>query len=133
MNMNVKLATTLLVAGLLLTSAASGAAEEAATAREIAPQSQALLPQLLGGEALATPAEGCAAPDPWALVSGQEAVPAAVQTCGSCSVPNCRGSIRGGRCHLGSGLGYGNCNTFSSQLRCSTGGFNCQCSDGEIP
>jgi len=85
-----KIAATLLVAGLLL--AASPAATAEGDAPPVAPQSQDLLSRLLGAEAPITPAGQC---DPSALADGQEPLLAATQFCGSCSEAICRGAIRG--------------------------------------
>lgn len=61
-----------------------------------------------------------------------EATPLAVQTCGSCSAPQCRGAIRGSGCKISTGV-WGHCNTFSGAVMCPTGRFNCQCGTGDLP
>ncbi len=121
-----KIAATLMVAGLLLAAAPAVvvAGEDAPVV--VAPQSQDLLSQILGGEAPITPC------DPAALVDGQEPALAATQFCGSCSEAVCRGSIRGGRCRVGTGP-WGHCNIFSGGFMCPTGGWDCQCQAGGLP
>lgn len=124
-----KIAATLMVAGLLLAAAPVVVAAEEDAPVVVAPQSQDLLSQLLGGEAPNTPAGQC---DPATLVDGQEPTLAATQFCGSCSETICRGSIRGGRCRVGVGS-WGHCNIFSGGFMCATGGWDCQCQSGDLP
>lgn len=127
-----KLATTLLVAGLLFTTApAVGAADEAAPILETAPPSQASPAEVVGAEGIAAFAGGCQATDDPSLASdGQDATPASDQYCGACSTSNCDGAARGQMCWTGSA--WGNCNIFSGGHMCSTGGWECQCSTGDL-
>lgn len=124
-----KIAATLMVAGLLLAAAPAVAAAEADAPVIVAPQSQDLLSQLLGGEAPITPAGPC---DPATLVDGQEPTLAATQFCGSCSEEICRGAIRGSSCRISTGI-WGHCNIFSGGFRCADGRWDCQCRTGDLP
>ena len=94
-----KIAATLMVAGLLLAALPAAAEEDTPLA---APQSQDLLSRLLGGDAAVTPAGQC--DDAPALADGQEPVLAATQFCGSCSEAICRGAIRGSSCRISTGV-----------------------------
>lgn len=135
-----KVATTLLIAGVLLAAASFGADNPAASPEaaspEITPAPQAQPPELVKDEALATPAGDCEATGDALIASGlqePEPVPAA-QTCGACSSSNCIGAPRGQACWLGGTQGgWGNCNIYSGGNRCSTGGWECQCGTGPLP
>lgn len=127
-----KLTTTLLVAGLLFATApAIGAAEENTPVPETAPPSQASPSELVGAEGLAGVAGSCEATGaPLLAGDGQDATPTDTQYCGACSTSNCNGAARGQMCWTGSA--WGNCNIFSGGFRCSTGGWECQCSTGDL-
>lgn len=125
-----KSATTLLFAALFLFAAPAVFADEApsATIEPVPVETQAADVQ---DETLATPAQDCSNTE--TLLEGtvlQETTPAS-QTCGSCSSSGCRGAIRGQFCYTGSG--WGNCNIFSGGYMCPEGGWDCQCSSGDLP
>jgi hypothetical protein len=130
-----KLATNLLVAGLLLaTASAVGAAEaEGAPDPAPAPQSEASPSLSLVGEWLVAASPDCGAGGEALLsLGGQEPVPTAMN-CGACSTSNCVGVPRGTPCSLGGGQGSGHCNNYSGGFTCPQGGWECQCGQGPLP
>ncbi len=126
-------ATTYLISGLLLMMAP-------AVAAETSPSGSAIVSPSAGqvSEAPADPAplgleSDCEVESAPLFQAGLgEATPLAVQTCGSCSEPQCRGAIRGSGCKISVGV-WGHCNIFSGAVVCPTGRFNCQCRTGDLP
>lgn len=125
-----KLIQRLLLAVLLVAPAAAALADAPVVSPEPQPPAS---PAPVTEEDLFSPAADC---DPAAEavtpIEGQETL-FATGTCGSCSSSNCVGAPRGQICHLGSGMGWGNCNIYSGGYRCSTGGWECSCGTGPLP
>ncbi len=136
-----KLAKTLLMAGLFLVMAsAAGAAHHSDPTPEIAPPSQTLPTEPVAEEAPVAQTADCEAKGELAITSAplmatdwQETAPAGGQSCGSCSTGGCAGANRGRMCWLGSGQGWGNCNIYNNEPpMCPSGGWDCQCGGGGL-
>lgn len=127
-------AFALLAACVLLSTLPAAVADNPAAGQEIAVAAQALTPEELLGEPLATPESNCEpALDLPAMLGGPEPTPAAIN-CGACSSSNCVGVPRGTRCHLGPIIGgWGWCNIYSGGYMCPSGGWECQCGTGPLP
>ncbi len=131
-----KLATTLLLAGLLVAAASALSAADQPATPDLQQTAQASTPAV-GSPAVAAPSASATGCDPAAaplvpLPVAQAGVSASSLACGSCSDANCVGAPRGQICNL-SGGGWGHCNIFSGGNLCSTGGWECQCEAGPLP
>ncbi len=131
-----KLATTLLLTGLLVASASALSASDQPAVPDLQQAAQA---PALGSPAVTAPSTSAPSCDPAvsslvALPVAQAGVSASSLPCGSCSDSNCVGAPRGQICHLsGVNGGWGHCNIFSGGYMCATGGWECQCQAGPLP
>jgi len=121
-----KLTMNLLVVALLLATATAVRAAETGTAPTLDTAQQA--------PALESPDTSCST-DGQSLVAvdGQEPVPMAFNTCGSCSTDGCAGALRGSLCWTGTAQGWGYCDLYTGGNRCPSGGWECSCGTGPIP
>ncbi|MCG8459146.1 MAG: hypothetical protein MI919_22960 [Holophagales bacterium] len=83
-------------------------------------------------ETLTTPAEDCDAAKTALVGTALDDIAYTTQTCGPCSSGGCSGATRGQLCWAG-GQGWGACNIFSGGFMCPQGGWDCQCSTGDLP
>lgn len=121
-----KLTMNLLAVALLLVTASAVRAAETGTAPKLDTAQQA--PALeSSGTSCSTDGQSLVAAD------GQEPVPMAFNTCGSCSTDGCAGALRGSLCYTGTPQGWGYCDIYEGSNLCPRGGLDCSCGTGPIP
>jgi hypothetical protein len=132
-----KIATTLVVTGLLLitASAVSAATNDSAQAPTATAPAQSGQTLLVGDSLVSNLSGNCGADANQQIAAGTaEPTPQGpLQFCGSCSTGGCAGRERGSICYLGGPVTWGHCNIYSGGYLCSTGSWECQCGYGPLP
>lgn len=125
-----KLTMYLFAVALLLVTVSAVRAADTTSAPDPAPALEtAQQAPVLGNSGQSCDADS----QPLVSVGGQEAVPMAFNTCGSCSFDGCAGARRYSLCWTGRVEGWGYCDMYTGGNLCPSGGLECSCGTGPIP